>query len=351
MDVVVANEHKDALYDLDIDIIKMISGMYSALEVGEMFSNFFFDRMIIDVTALKANDDYHTYEKLVSYLDPEKIVFLLPEGSRLCTPNFLGYLISFGIYNFTTNIKGVAYLLNKPNSFKEVEHIAKMSSTYKKVDKPVREEKVSVETTPVQNSETSVSNENVKRRPVIIGIRNVSESAGATTLTYMMFKELAATYGRENVLAIEIDKNDFSFFYEKGLISTKQSDLAQCIEKNINKKIILIDLNDFGQDNFCNDVVYLLEPSTIKLNRLVSKNKNIFQALNGRKIVLNQSILQNNDIFDFESEAGIRVFYNIPPLDERKRNSVIASFLSRLGLISNTQESASSGKIFGLFRR
>ena len=61
--------------------------------------------------------------------------------------------------------------------------------------------------------------------------------------------------------------------------------------------------------------------------------------------------MQNNDIFDFESEAGIRVFYNIPPLDERKRNSVIASFLSRLGLISDTQESSSSGKIFGLFRR
>ena len=56
MDVVVANEHKDALYDLDIDIIKMISGMYSALEVGEMFSDFFFNRMIIDVTALKEND-------------------------------------------------------------------------------------------------------------------------------------------------------------------------------------------------------------------------------------------------------------------------------------------------------
>ena len=67
--------------------------------------------------------------------------------------------------------------------------------------------------------------------------------------------------------------------------------------------------------------------------------------------MLNQSILQNNDIFDFEGEAGIKVFYNIPPLDERKRNSVIASLLSRIGLLSNSQESSSSGKIFGLFRR
>ncbi len=351
MEVVVANEHKDELYDLDIDIIKMISGMYSALEVGEMFSDFFFNRMIIDVTALKANDDFHTYEKLVSYLDPEKIVFLLPEGSKLCTPNFLGYLISFGIYNFTTNIKGVSYLLNKPNSFKEVEHIAKMSSTYKKVDQPVREEKKSVDTSPIENVSAQERKEDVKRHPVIIGVRNISESAGATTLTYMMFKELVDSYGRDNVLAMEIDKNDFSFFYEKGMVSIRQSDLSLAIEKYMNMKIILVDLNDCKDDSFCSDVVYLLEPSTIKLNRLVQKNKGIFQALNGRKVVLNQSILQNNDIFDFESEAGIRVFYNIPPLDERKRNSVIASFLSRLGLISDSQESSSSGKIFGLFRR
>ena len=66
---------------------------------------------------------------------------------------------------------------------------------------------------------------------------------------------------------------------------------------------------------------------------------------------MNQSILQNNDICDFESEAGIKIFYNIPPLDERKRNSVIANFLSKLKLINSNSDDSDSGKIFGLFRR
>ena len=58
------------------------------------------------------------------------------------------------------------------------------------------------------------------------------------------------------------------------------------------------------------------------------------------------------DIFDFESEAGIRVFYNIPPLDERKRNAIINDFLIHLGLLANNSGGAdNSNKIFGLFRR
>jgi hypothetical protein len=63
-------------------------------------------------------------------------------------------------------------------------------------------------------------------------------------------------------------------------------------------------------------------------------------------------MLLNNDVFDFEREAGVRVFYNIPPLDERKRNGVISDFLDKLGLFSNNiHNSAGNNKIFGLFRR
>ena len=36
MDVVVANKYKNELADLDIDIIKSISGEYEASEIGEM---------------------------------------------------------------------------------------------------------------------------------------------------------------------------------------------------------------------------------------------------------------------------------------------------------------------------
>ena len=55
---------------------------------------------------------------------------------------------------------------------------------------------------------------------------------------------------------------------------------------------------------------------------------------------------------DFEYEAKAKIFYNMPPLDERKKNPIFEDFLSRLGLINKPQEKKESGgKIFGLFRR
>ncbi len=350
MDVIIANEHKSDLEGLDIDVIKSISGEYGVADIGEMFKNFFFDHMVIDVTALKSYDDYNTYQRLVKYLDPEKIVFLLPEGSNLCTPSFLGHLISYGIYNFTTNTKGVTYLLGKPNSYKEVEHIAKMAAAQTTQSQIVNTSEKIV--SPVESEKTVEPEKPIKQKNnMILGVRNVTDSAGATTLIYMMLKELAIVYGQENVLAIEIDKDDFAYFYDKRMISIKQVDLHGALEKYANVKIILVDLNSYRQDSFCDDIIYLIEPSTLKLNRLMQRNKIIFQNLSGKKVILNQSILQNNDVFDFESEAGVKIFYNMPPLDDRKRNSVIADLLTRIGLINMNQGGSSSGKIFGLFRR
>lgn len=113
MNVIIANKQQNQLSNLDVDIIKNISGQYDVNEVVEMFRNFFYSKMILDVTALKDYTEFITYEKLIHGLEADKIIFLLPEGTNLCTSNFLGQLISIGIYNFTTNINGVLYLLKK----------------------------------------------------------------------------------------------------------------------------------------------------------------------------------------------------------------------------------------------
>ena len=359
MDVVIANKQSNNLNSLDTDIIKNVSGEYEALEISNMFQDFFFDRIIIDVTAIKSNEDINSYQTLIDKIDPDKIIFLLPEGSKICTPSFLNRLISMGIYNFTTNVNGVSYLLKKPNTFKEVEHITKMVVKKEEVKEPESVPEPVPEKVPETVPETAPPKEEVvaspkpvdeKQKPFVLGVRNVTNSAGATTLIYMMLKELSLIYGHEGVLAIEIDKNDFSYFYEKRMVSVKENEFKETLDKNMNLKVILVDLNQCKLDSLCNDIVYLVEPSTYKLNRLIRKNKIIFQELANRKVVLNQSILQNNDVFDFESEAGIKIFYNMPPLDDRKRNSVIADFLSRIGLISSSEVDG-AGKIFGLFRR
>ncbi len=335
MNVIVANEQQNQLSNLDIDIIKSISGIYDAFEIVEMFKNFFYSKMILDVTALKNYRDIKTYEVLVSGLDPDKIIFLLPDGSDLCQPNFLSHIISLKIYNFTTNINGVKYLLKKTNTLKDVEHIVKMASI------SASQETGAMVTTISRNTNSG---------PTILGVKNVTDGAGATTFIYLLKKELSLVYGQNNVIAFEIDKNDFTLFNDKNMISVRQNDVKNTISRFSNASIILVDLNSYTDDSFCSDVIYLLEPSTIKLNRLIRRNRTIFNKLVNKKVVLNQSLLLNNDVFDFESEAGIRVFYNMPPLDERKRNSIVHDFLTKLGLFNNRNNNNGS-KIFGLFRR
>jgi len=336
MNVIVANTRQNELANLDIDIIKSITGVYDASEVVEMFRSFFYSKMVLDVTALKNFNDLKTYEILVQGLDPEKIIFLLPEGSNLCTSNFLAHLIAIGIYNFTTNLNGIKFLLKKANTLKDVEHIRGMANIQNSTDTGAT---VATVTTKVDNGTT------------IIGFKDVTEHAGATTLIYMLRKELATAYGQDNVIAIEIDKNDFQLFNDKHMVSVKQSEIKTAIQKYSSASIILVDLNSIPDDSFCGDVIFLLEPSTIKLNKLVRRNRNIFNKLSSRKVILNQSLLLNNDVFDFESEAGIKVFYNMPPLDERKRNAILNDFLTKLGLFNKNPHNSGSSKIFGLFRR
>ena len=76
-----------------------------------------------------------------------------------------------------------------------------------------------------------------------------------------------------------------------------------------------------------------------------------FNRLREKKIVLNQNILSNSDIAELEYEAGIKFFYRLPPLNDRKKNEAVTSLLEKIGIIKNTDKSETSKMIFGLFRR
>ena len=395
MNVIVANEQQSKLLNLDCDVIKNITGSYSSSEIVEMFKNFFYSKMILDVTALKNYTELTTYEELTQGLDVEKIIFLLPEGSSLCTSNFLSHLITIGIYNFTTNIDGIKYLLKKSNTLKDVEHIQKLSQQSNNNgfinnndngngfnNNVGNNYNNSFQNDYNTNNNNNFSNNNMNMnmnsnnsyynggnnnsflgnfnnnvqmtvRPnnmaTIIGVKNVTENAGATTFIYMLKRELNSVYGKNNVICIEVNKNDFQIFNDEHMISVNQTELPKAINKYSNAQIILLDLNNSPTDTMCSEVLYLLEPSTLKLNKLIRRNKIVFQQLQNRRVILNKSLLTSKDVSDFESEAGIRVYYNMPPLDERKRNGIINDFLVKLGLIGGSNNNGN--KIFGLFRR
>ena len=61
MNVIIANKYKEMLMNLDIEVIKSIEGEFDVDEIINNFTNFYFDRMILDITAIK---DYQDLDNL-----------------------------------------------------------------------------------------------------------------------------------------------------------------------------------------------------------------------------------------------------------------------------------------------
>ena len=64
MNVIVSNKNEGLLNSLDIDVIKSINGQFDADEIIQTFSNFFFNRMFLDITALKNTNKTLIFEVL-----------------------------------------------------------------------------------------------------------------------------------------------------------------------------------------------------------------------------------------------------------------------------------------------
>ena len=77
MNVIVANKNEGLLNSLDIDVIKSINGQFDADEIIQTFSNFFFNRMFLDITAIKNYNDISNNQKLSMSLEMDKVIFLL----------------------------------------------------------------------------------------------------------------------------------------------------------------------------------------------------------------------------------------------------------------------------------
>ena len=165
---------------------------------------------------------------------------------------------------------------------------------------------------------------------IIIGLKNVTIHAGSTSLIYMLFKILKNGLNK-SVTAYEIDCDNFKYFQERNMISCRGNDIVNLVS-NCDSEIILVDLNNYANIDFCNDVLFLVEPSVIRLNKLMMENSGVFDALRNKKVVLNMSLLNDNEVNAFSNEAKMPMFYNIPPLNERKDNNILVGLLSKLGI-------------------
>lgn len=335
MNVIISNKYKEMLENLPIDIIKNNTGEFDVDDIIKEFQNYYFQRMILDITAIKNYQDITNLQKLSINLDMDKVILVLDDSPSSMTPDYLSKLISMGIYNFTKNVEGIMYLYNHPNSYRDVAQYHQLNSMQAPiiVQQGSGESKTEVKTI-VQKEVEYVEQ---KTGPIVLGIKNLTKQSGATTLTYMMKKQLEKNY---SVVAIELGKSDFRFFNEKDMISIQASNFASTISKYSNKDIILVDVNnETSVLGGLSDIIYLVEPSIIKLNKLILVDPKIFNKYVGKKIILNQSLLTNKDVLDFEYEAKVKTFFNMPPLDEREKQiQILNVFLTKLGFAKQKTE-------------
>lgn len=310
MNVIVSNRNHSLLDNLGIDVIKEMNGEFEVDEIISTFQNFFYQRMILDITAIKNYTNISNLQKLSISLDMDKVILLLDGTDATSNPTFLSNLVSMGIYNFTKNAEGIQYLYNTPNTYRDVAQFHQLSNINNTVPQNTNVNNRPMVSTPVMAEPSSDTR--------IIGVKNLTKQSGATSLVYMMKNELSKHY---KVVAIEVDKSDFAYFKDSSLISTNTSEIGHVINKNKNSDVILIDINNSSvAEGFCEDVLYLIEPSIIKLQKLMLLNATALQGLKNKKIVLNQSLLSKTDVANFEYEARVKVFYNLIPLNERSKS-------------------------------
>lgn len=349
MNVIIANKNKYLLENLGIDIIKELEGEFEVDEIIATFQNFFYQRMLLDITALKNYTDMSVLQKLSMSLSMDKLILFLDGTEATYNPQFLSNLVSMGIYNFAKDIEGLQYLYNTPNSYRDVAQFHQLNQQQAVPEVQPEPQKPSLggifgfnkqqPTQPVmpeptvdntfiqtENTEFEKSSSNAK----IIGLKNITRQSGATSLAYMMVKELDKNY---DVIAIEVDKNDFNYFKDKRMVSSNSTDIELTVKKYSDKDVIIIDTNNSGvAEQLCNEILYLIEPSIIKLNKLMALNSQVLQGLKGKKVILNQSLLSNSDINNFEYESRVKVYHNLGPLNERQDNlEELNILLNKLG--------------------
>lgn len=315
MNLVIVNENTIVVNALTIDIIKVLNGVYDVNSIEKELVNFYFNKVIIDITAIKNYFSSFDLFEFLNYFGKDKVILLLNDSAYCNSKEFLTQLINNGYYNFTSNSQGVSFLVNRSNTYEDVKKYIQTTTFTSELNSSIGSTNIQTRTN------------NIK----IIGIKNLSEGAGSTTLMQQMVKQLAFNY---KVKGIELNGFDAMYFRRPDIIFCNDYTEAETKIKGLKGiDAIIIDLNEFEDKNkICTDIIYLLEPGIIRISKFIKNINKYKDKLNDMKIVLNRSALKDEEINYFEKETGLNIYYNLTNFDDKKdRLLSIDKLLIKLG--------------------
>lgn len=329
MNIIVTNKYRDLIYSTNIEILKELNGEYKVSQIANSFNSIFYKKIIIDATAIQDFPKESVLKELSKSFDMDKLILFLPPDNPP-PKKFLSFLVSLNIYNFTDNARGLSELVQKSNTIDNVKEYSKTENVEQNI---VHDEK-----------EDDLYSNNGR---IVLGITNIEKNTYSAKFIYMLKTELESLGKR--VLVLEVDKKNFAFYRAEDMISISNNQLNNRLNDSFGYDIVLID-SDNTLENVCNDVIYLLDPSLWEVNKLVFSDRMIFQKLKGKKIIFVNSLLSDQDVDQFAKEANISVYYNIPPLNDRKNNKELDKLFTKLGIISQVNEKNNKKGLFDFFK-
>lgn len=300
MFIVIKNENSNLINNLSLNVVKTLVGEFTRKDLDHELYMVNYEKVIVDITSIKNfYDDNYLYGFLQYFNDPSKIIILLNDSFVANSQLFLSNLIKHGYYNFATSDGTLSKLIERENTFEDVKKYTE-GYDFLKSDSIVSGREV---------------NNSFETDKMIIGIENGIPHSGATTMMYLLVKELGNNL---KVKGIEMNKNDSIYFNDDRIISCDSRVQFETIVMSLKDiDVFVVDLNNSDVKQLCNKVIYLVEPGTIKVNKLMKGDKTIYNNLVNTNVVVNRSNLSDVEVKTFEYETGLSVIANIPNLNER----------------------------------
>lgn len=299
MYIEIKNLNSEIFNNLSVNIVKSLSGEFIRDDLERELLDVNFDKVIIDLTSIKNyQDSNYLYNFLDYFGNQDRVILVINNEFISSNRDFLSNLIGRGYYNFTSSSVGVIKLIQCSNSFDDVKNYI-TGFDYLRVD---------------SNSEDNNFNK-IKSNKIIVGIENGVPHSGATTLMYMLVKQISKY---KNVKGIEMFKDDSLYFKDDRVVTCQSRAQFETIISSLKDvDIFIVDLNGSDVRYLCNKIIYLVEPGASKINKVVKGDRDTYNKLVNSYVVLNRSNIKNEDIGTFEYETKFKVVGNIPNLNER----------------------------------
>lgn len=299
MFIVIKNENSDIFNNLSVNVVKSLNGVFTRSDLEKELVDVNFDKVIIDLTSINDySDNNNVFEFLDFFGNQDKVILVVNNDYIANNKEFISNIIGRGYYNFTNSSVGIIKLIQHSNSFDDVRSYVS-GYDYLRVD----------------SSSTDFNLDKVRESKTIIGIENGVPHSGATTLMYMLVKQISEY---KNAKGIEMFRDDSLYFKDDRIVTCQSRAQFETIISSLKDvDIFIVDLNGSDVRNLCNKIIYLVEPGAAKINKIVKGDRDTYNKIVNSYVVLNRSNIKNEDITTFEYETKFKVVGNIPNLNER----------------------------------